>query len=396
MEKAEKYFIMEDGERLVSLRKELHRHPEIGFELKETVQIVERELSCLGLSYTERYAPGSVVAEFGPEDAGLTLALRADMDALPIEEQSEDDCRSENPGCMHACGHDAHTAMLLTAARALRRAEAAGELHCRVRLLFQPNEEGSGSGAAVMVGNGVMDGVDFVFGQHVDPFFETGTIAFCDGPMEAGCRSYNVTFHGKSTHATEPTDGADPLAMAVRAYEGIYLMKCRMIGPFEDHIVSVSALHAGSAHNIIPDLASMKISVRSYDAALDRRIREKIEEICGNSAREFGGSVEVSCDAGLPPVVMTKEMNDEGRKAAALIVGADKLRIAEKCMGSEDFSYYLTKCPGIFSLLGIRNEEKGYTEQLHNCRFHVDDDALLTGAVYLAQLVLNYSNQGGK
>lgn len=394
MKKAENYFKPEDAERIISLRHELHRHPELGFALRNTVKLVEKELSSLGLSYTERFAPGSVVAEFGPKNAKLTLALRADMDALPIEEQNSDDFCSEIPGCMHACGHDAHTAMLLGAARALRRAEAAGDLSCRVKLLFQPNEEGSGSGAEVMVRNGVMDGVDFVCGQHVDPYYKTGTVAFCDGPMEAGCCSYDITFHGKSTHATEPADGADPLAMAVRAYEGIYLMKCRMIGPFEDHIVSVSSLHSGSAHNIIPDEATMKVSVRSYHADLEERIRKKIYEICEDSAKEFGGSVEISCDAGLPPVVIPKEINDIGRRAAAQTFGEKQVLMGEKSMGSEDFSYYLAECPGIFSLLGVRNEEKGYTEQLHNCRFRVDDAALLKGATYFVQLVLNYADQG--
>ena len=388
MVKAENYFKKSDDEKIISDWKELHRRPELEFDLPETVQYVEKELTAMGISITEKYGKGSIVAEIGPENAGKTIGLRADMDALPIEEKNNNDFRSEHAGCMHACGHDAHTAMLLGAARALKRAEEDGALKCRVKLLFQPNEEGNGSGAGMMVDHGVMEGVDLVFGQHVDPTIKTGVIAFCDGPLEAGCCTYDITFHGKSTHATEPTDGNDPLAMAVHAYEGICLMKCRMIGPFEDNIISISSLHAGSAHNIIPDEASMKISVRYYDEKLEARIKESIMKICEDSAAEFGGTVDIEIGEKCPAVILTKEVNDIGRKAASQLVSPEQIIDVERSMGSEDFSFYLTKCPGSFSLLGIRNEEKGFVEQCHNACFRVDEAALPLGSRYLAQIAL--------
>ena len=393
MKRADSYLRPGDEEHLISLWKELHRHPELGSDLPETVAIVERELKELGILFTEKYGKCSVVAEIGEKTARPVIALRADMDALPIEEKTGDEFRSEYPGRMHACGHDAHTAMLLCAAGALKRAWEDGALSCRVKLLFQPSEETDDGGAELMVKNGVLSDVDFVFGQHVDPAFPAGTFAFCDGPLYAGSRTYDVTFTGKSSHATMPEAGADPLAMAFRAYEGIYLMKCRMIGPFEDHIISVSALTAGTCHNIIPDTAEMKISVRFYDPALDGRIREKIRKICIDAAEEFGGTVEISDDAVCPALVTEKETTKIGRTAAALIAGKENVLETGRDMASEDCSWFLTKRPGTFSLLGVRNEEKGYTEQLHNSRFRLDEKALLSGSRYLVQLALLYEKQ---
>lgn len=390
MKTADSYFKPGDEEHLILLWKELHRHPELGMNLPETVKIVKKELTDIGIPFTEEFGKGSVVAEIGEKSARPVIALRADMDALPIEEKCEDEYRSQNPGRMHACGHDSHTAMLLAAARALKRAWEEGVLTSRVKLLFQPSEETDPSGAQMMVKNGVLKDVDYVFGQHVDPAFPTGTFAFCDGPLYAGSRSYDITFTGKSSHATVPQAAADPLAMAVRAYEGIYLMKCRMIGPFEENIISVSSLHAGTCHNIIPDTAEMKISVRFYDPGLDRKIREKIHKICEDAAEEFGGSVFISDDAFCPALCTEKEMNEIAKKAAVLAAGTENIVETGRDMASEDCSWFLEKCPGTYSLLGVRNEEKGYTEQLHNSRFHVDEKALLTGSRYFAQLALMF------
>ena len=384
---AKQLFTPEDEAYLIRIRREIHEYPELGFELPRTAALVRRELDAMGIPYTERYAPCSVVGVLGAGEK--TLALRADMDALPVTEETGLPFSSRVPGQMHACGHDAHTAMLLTAARVLKRAE--NSLSCRVKLLFQPSEECEVSGAQKMCENGVMDDVDFVIGQHVGTDLATGEIGVHSGPFMAACHPYTVEFFGKSVHATMPQNGHDALAMAVKAYNDIYLMNSRELSPFANRIISVSSLHAGTAHNIITDYAKMLITFRFFDMELHDFVDARIRKICRNAAEELDGTCRFTDAISTYACVNDALLAEKVRQAAEKVVGAQNVKESPARMGSEDFAHFSRCKPGMMFRLGIRNEEKSCTAAGHNSRFTVDEDALKFGCQTFVQTVLDYS-----
>ena len=382
------FFRPEDEAYIISMRREIHRHPEEGFDLPVTVALVERELTKLGLTWTEQYGKGSVVCDLG--SGKKLLALRADMDALPIQEQTGLPYASEVPGKMHACGHDAHTAMLLGAARALKRAEAS--LTCRVRLIFQPSEECDVSGAQVLIDNGVLEGVDEIVAIHVENALQCGELGFCAGQFEAGCHPYTIEFIGKSAHATMPQNGCDALAMAVKAYNNIYLMKCREMDPFCQHVLSISSLQAGHVHNAIPDYAKMLISVRFYDLAVNEKIDARIKQICCNAAQELDGEVRFTDHISSYPVINTPEATEHMARAAATVLGEGNAHPLSPKMYSEDFSHYLQDVPGALVQLGTGNKAAGITAPLHSNVFCIEESALRKGSEVFVQYVLENMN----
>ena len=372
--------------------------------------IVEGELSRIGIPYTEKYAPCSVVGyiHYGPEPEQapavgapghhFTLAFRADMDALPIHEKSGVPFASVHPGIMHACGHDTHTAMLLGAADALKKLEAAGALgDLRIKLIFQPNEEGEETGSQVMIDHGVLDDVDMIYGQHIDMDTPTGTVLWIKGPAMAACHSYNVTFHGKKSHATQPQDGHDAIAMAVKACQDLYLMRAREIDPFTPVIVSVGSFHGGSAHNIICDRVELKISTRFFHDDVEKLLDARIRQICENAAAELSGSVEIEDAASTYAVTNDPAAAELALKAAQKITTEDKIREMHMRMGSEDFSCFQRVRPGAFFHLGGACPEKGCVGPVHNERLVIDEDAFLTGSMLFVQIALDKAEElGGK
>jgi len=384
----EMYLTPEDQEYIIAIRRQLHQFPEIGFDLPRTVALVKRELDAMGIPYTEEYGISSIVAAINPDGDGPTVALRADMDALPLQETTDVPYKSEIPGAMHACGHDAHTAMLLGAARVLKGMETA--LKCRVRLLFQPNEEGQTSGAAMMVENGVMADVDCILCLHVENGVDSGCIGLCSGEYMAACHTYSIDFHGKSVHATAPHRGHDALAMAVKAYNDIYLMKARELDPFSRHVLSVSSLQAGHAHNIIPGEARMLISFRFYDMRTHDFIDGRIRRICGNAAQELGGRAEFTDGISCPAVYNDPGVIAVAKKAAVAVVGEERVVAVPQKLSSEDFSHYLTRKPGALIRIGTRNTEKGCVEMTHNSGFMIDEEALKNGSELFVRFVLEW------
>ena len=376
----------EDLEYIIAMRRELHRFPEIGFDLPRTVALVKRELDAMGIPYTEEYGKGSVVGIINGNCTGKTIGLRADMDALPVQETADVPFKSEIPGAMHACGHDSHAAMLLGAARALKRVEK--ELNCRVKLLFQPSEEGEISGAAMMVANGVADDVDMFVGLHTENTLQVGKIGIFSGEYMAACHPYTIEFHGKSVHATQPHRGHDALAMAVKAYNDINLMKCRELDPFAKLVLSVSSIQAGHAHNIITNYAKMLISFRFYNMEVHDLVDRRIKQICRNAAEELDGTVEFTDAISCPAVY-----NDPGvcavvHKAALKVVGEENLAEVPQKLSSEDFAHFVSKKPGAMIRIGTRNEAKGCVEMPHNSGFMLDEDGLINGSRLLVQFVL--------
>ena len=362
----------------------LHQYPEIGFELPMTSAYVTNELHKLGIETTDRYGKYSVSCQIGNDPTRPTILLRADMDALPVQEQTGLPYSSTIPGVMHACGHDSHTSILLAVAKYLKEHE--DELACNVRFAFQPNEEGEYSGAKVMVDNGVMDGVACCLCTHCEGTLPSGVIGLFEGDYMAACIPMTIRFHGKTAHATRPDTGIDALAMAVEAYNKLKAMAAEEANG-RKYIWSVGHLAAGDVHNVIPDLATMKISFRFYDIAMSQSIMARTEQICQEIAQRFGGTAEVDWRMSTGPL-----HNDAG--VAALLEKITKdlptQQMASR-MSSEDFAWFLSKAPGALFRYGIVNPEKGCGGVAHNPNFKLDEDAFRSAILVFTRFALNYN-----
>lgn len=376
-----------DKEYILSLRRELHMYPELEFELPKTLALICRELGAMGIPYTEEYGRSSIVAFINPECKGFSIALRADTDALPLTEKTGLPYASKHPGIMHACGHDAHTAMLLGTAKALKSVEK--ELTCKVVLIFQACEEGELSGAKLLVRDGVADLADIFVGMHIENWLEVGTVGICPGVCMAASHPLHIEFFGKSAHATLPQSGVDALAMAVETYNGIMQMKATQMNPFEQYVCSVGMLSAGTTDNVIPDYAQIKVSLRTYDTNVEEFIVDNIRTLAENAAARRGGTVAFHEDTKALPLVNHKSVSDRVLAAAGKIVGEGNIVTMPKKLSSEDFSFYAAKKPSAFLRLGTRNAKKGCTTLPHNNDFVLDEDALETGSRVFVQFVLD-------
>lgn len=377
-----------DKDYIISLRHEIHQYPEIGFDLPKTIALVKRELEKLGIEYSEKYGESSVVGIINPDKKHFTIGIRADMDALLIEEKTDLPFKSKIKGQMHACGHDAHTAMLLGTAKALKAME--DKISCRVMLVFQPSEEGDRSGAEALVNGGLMNEIDVIVGMHIENWLQSGKIGICAGSSMASSRNLRIDFYGKTAHASLPQSGADALAAAIRTYNNIQYMLGREINPFSKYVCSVGKLAGGTTQNVIADHAYMLGTIRTFDMELDSFLIRRIEEIAKNTAGETG--VEAVVDTSLSAYVVynnpyiSKLAIESAKKVASGIQN-----MPEK-LSSEDFSQYLTKKPGVFIRLGTRNEEKGCVTLPHNNDFLIDEDAFLQGSDTCVQFVLDNMN----
>ena len=377
-----------DKDYILNLRHEIHEYPEIGFDLPKTISVVKREFDKLGIGYTEKYGESSVVATINPHKSHFTIGIRADMDALLIEEKTDLPFKSKIKGQMHACGHDAHTAMLLGTAKALKEME--DKIACRVMLVFQPSEEGIRSGAEELVKGGLMDEIDIIIGLHIENWLESGKIGVCAGSSMASSRNFRLNFKGRTAHATLPQTGADALAAAVRTYNNIQYMLGREINPFSNYVCSIGKLCGGTSQNIIADSAYMLGTIRTFDMELDSFIIKRIEEIAKSTASETG--VEAELDTSLKAFVVYNNPHLSNlvlESAKKVSLGIQKM---PKKLSSEDFSQYLTKKPGVFIRLGTRNEKKGYVTLPHNNDFLIDEDAFPIGTDTCVQFVLDNMN----
>ena len=361
-------------------RHHLHRNPELGFDCHETAAFVASRLREFGVDEVhEGIARTGLVAVIRGRAPGPSIALRADMDALPMEEQTGAPWASQVPGRAHACGHDGHTAMLLGAARYL--AETRNFAGTAV-LLFQPAEEARGGGG-VMVKEGVMDRWDVreVYGMHISPGTPLGEIATTPGPILAAVDDFVITLHGKGGHAAYPHDATDPIPGACALVGALQTIASRNADPMQSLVVSVTTVQAGSAFNVIPAEARLTGTIRSYDKALHALARRRLEEMASGQATAFGLTASVEWIEGYPPTI-----NDEGRTAFAVGVAAEVATRVDTAMvpemGAEDFSFMLEARPGAFLMLG-----NGDTPMCHHPAFDFDDRALPVGASYFSRLI---------
>ncbi|KPH98622.1 amidohydrolase [Actinobacteria bacterium OV450] len=384
----------------VALRRSIHRHPELGTDLPRTQHAVLDALAGLRLDVATGSGLSSVTATLDGALPGPTVLLRADMDALPLDEETGLDFASRVPGAMHACGHDAHTAMLVTAARLLsaRRRALAG----RVVFMFQPAEE-SGGGALRMIDEGVLrtaDGgsVDRAFALHLTTRFDSGTLHLRPGPTFAASDLFRVSVRGRGGHASAPHLGLDPVPVACEIVQALQTMVTRTVDVHDPAVVTVASVHAGTTANVIPDTAEITGTLRTLSPATRRLVREGVTRVAHHVAAAHGAHAEVTLTEGYPPVVNDPDRTAALRDTAAALLGADRVhRLHRPFLWAEDFAYVLERVPGTMAFLGARppGTPPAQAPDLHSGRVVFDEGALAAGAALHAAAALYSGGTSG-
>jgi hippurate hydrolase len=372
---------------LADTRRHIHQHPELSFEEKDTAALVAGYLEEWGWQVTRGVGGHGVVGTLREGAGTRSVALRADMDALPIPEATGRPWESTNPGVMHACGHDGHTAILLGAAQQLARTrDFSGTVH----LVFQPAEEaGKGSGAQRMIADGLFERFpcDAIFGLHNTPGYPAGTFGFGVGPFMSASDTARITIHGRGGHAARPQQTVDPILIAGSLVMALQSVVSRNVDPRHTAIVTIGALHAGSASNVIPDVATMALSIRSFDAGVRDLLEQRIRALVTAQAEGYGGRAEIDYERGYPVVVNSEAETEFARQVAQELVGPERVIYPFPVVtGSEDFAYYLLHKPGSFFRLG--NGEGG--AMLHNPHYDFNDEILTVGAAFWTRLAQRY------
>ena len=385
---------------VIADRRHLHEHPELGYQEVKTSRFVAERLHALGVEdirtgIAQTGVTGLIRGTAAAPDGGKVVLVRADMDALPILEENDVEYRSTHDGTMHACGHDAHTAMLLGLARVLldRRDSFSGT----VKLLFQPSEELPPGGAKPMIEAGVLEDphVDAVFGLHVGQDQDLGTIGIRSGPAMAAADRFVVRIKGRGGHGARPQACVDPIAIGANIVTALQTIVSREIDPTKPAVVSTCAFLAGEAFNVIPDVAELRGTVRSFDPDVRQQLATRIEELVRGIGEAMRAEIDFTYTFGYPPTVNDPEMTQLVREVATGIVGADRVLDSDLKMGAEDFSYFLEERPGCFFFVGTRNEERGLVWGHHHPRFDIDEEGMSAGIETMATTVLRYLEPAG-
>lgn len=374
-------------ERWIRLRRDLHAHPELAFEERRTADLVAAQLEHMGLDVDRGLAGTGVVAtlECG---TGPAVGLRADMDALPIEETNTFEHRSRHAGRMHACGHDGHVVMLLAAAEYL--AARAADLRGTVRFIFQPAEEVAG-GAKTMIDDGLFTRfpVDAVFGMHNWPGLAVGRFALRPGPMLASLDCFDIEIRGRSAHGALPHQGVDPIAAAAALVTALQTIVSRNVDPLEPAVVSVTKMQAGDAYNVIPERALLAGGIRCFEPELRAQLKRRLVEVAEGVAQALGASCDVRFGTAYPPLVNTPAAAALAADVAASIVGAQHVTVdAPRILASEDFSYMLEQKPGCYVMIGNGTGPGGC--MVHNPGYDFNDAALPLGGTFWVRLAETY------
>jgi len=370
---------------IVAIRRDIHMHPEIGFEVQRTAGIAAAELEKLGIAVKTGVGKTGVVGDITVPGASKCIALRADMDALPMQEAGSPPYKSLQDGKAHMCGHDAHTAMLIGAARIIT--DFKDELRANVRFIFQPNEENLPGGAPSMIADGALDGVDEIFGLHVWPLVETGKFRLGQPDV------FEIEITGVGGHAAVPHKTVDPIVIASQFVSAIQSIVSRNVNPLDAAVVSITEFHAGTTHNVIPQTARLTGTVRTFKKDVQRMIRNKLKNVLAALTAANEAEYTFNYIEGYPVTFNHDVSIDKALKATQSIAGSEEVVYpAEPVLWGEDFAYYTEKIPGCFIFLGIRNEGKNTVYMCHDSRFDVDEDAMINGMALHAALALNYGD----
>lgn len=372
------------SEEIIEWRRDFHMHPELGFEVQRTAGIVAAELEKMGYRVKTGVGKTGVVADIG--EGGRMVAIRADMDALPLQELNDVEFKSKVDGRMHACGHDSHTAMALGAAQILAKEKFEG----RIRFLFQPSEEAADeegkSGAMRMVEDGAMDGVDYVIAQHIDPTEAVGTISIEAGAASGGVDSWFAVIEGKGGHGAYPHATIDPFYLLAHVIFALNAIPSRRLDPFAPAVVSIGSINGGFTENVIPQNLKITGTLRYTDAAVQKQIHTEITRAF-ETAKALGGSYQLKFEIGSLPMINDEMVSAEIEKVGAELIGRENLTPSVKTLGAEDFGSFMEKAPGAMFTLGVR--KKGHEDYLlHHPQFDLDESALPIGTAVLVESAL--------
>ena len=382
---------------IIKIRREIHQKPELAYREEVTSKLVAERLEALGIQVKRGVGGTGVLGVLKGPRPGKVVALRADMDALPLDEMADVEFKSKVKGVMHACGHDTHVAMLLGAARLL--ANHKNELQGTVKFLFQPGEEHGGRGGAKpMIEDGVMKDpkVDYVFGLHIAGDHNSGILGFRAGPFAASPDTFGVRIIGRGGHGASPHETIDPVYVAAQVIIALQGVSGRMIDPMQPIVISVGAVHSGTKENIIPDEAVLQGTIRTLDEVTRKRAKAKVEEVVKGVCKAFGAKAIVEFEKDAYPVTVNDEkVTEQAMKIVRKIRGGTKVKVIEPMLGGEDFSRFLHEAPGTFYFLGTRNPAKGCIYPNHSSRFKVDEDVLKYGSASLALLAVEFTDPTG-
>ena len=378
----------ETYEYAVKIRRQIHQYPEIGFDLDRTLALVRSELDAMGIPYTEKYGKSSIVATINPDCEGFSIGVRGDMDALPIQEDTDLEYASKIPGQMHACGHDAHTAMLLGLAKELKPIEKT--LRCKVKLLFTPAEEYIQPGCELMVQDGVGDEIDCCIACHVMPSVPVGCVRFISGGKNANSMGFTIEFFGKSAHAADSHVGKDAIAMAVQAYVALDHMSAKEIASKQMHKFHVGTFNGGTTNNVVADYCKLFCTSRTHSDEVTQFILDRTRQICEGIAAMNGGEAKVTVNKFLPYVEHHPVMVDALRQTVEKHLGKDKILPHTRGMGGEDFGFISRVKPSLQFDLGTNIE--GYKSVAHHPKFMINERGMEVGMEVFKQFILDHQD----
>ena len=376
------------SDEIIEIRRDIHMHPEIGFDVHRTAGIVARELEKLGIKVKTGIGKSGVTGDIDILGSRRRIALRADMDALPMQELGKASYKSLVDGKAHMCGHDVHTAMLIGAAKVISKLKS--ELNANIRFIFQPNEESFPAGAPEMIKDGALDGVDEIYGMHVSPLLEAGQYAICEKAVMAQGDRFEVEIIGKGGHGAEPHVTIDPVLIGCQFVTLLQSVVARNIDPLEKAVISATQIHAGTAFNIIPDNVKISGTVRTLKKGVHRTIRDRMENILAGITSAHGADFSLSFVEVFPLTYNHKQCVEKALSVANELVDQEKIIFPHPPeMGSEDFAYYSQRIPACYLNLGSGNKEKGIVNMCHNPQFDVDESCIIFGMAMYAGLAFS-------
>ena len=371
---------------IIRNRRYLHEHPELSEKEEKTTEYIVKELKDLGLEPRRFENCYGCYVDIKGDKSGKIVALRADIDALPIKEETGLEFASQN-GCMHACGHDTHMAMLLGAVKMLN--DVKSEINGTVRAIFQPSEE-TATGAQAAIKEGVLEGVSAIYGSHIWGNFDAPLVSVESGKRMASCSSFKIEIEGRTAHGSAPNLGVDAIVVAASVIMNLQTYVSRNNDPLNPLVLTIGTIEGGSRFNVIPGKVTMEGTVRAFDSDLDR-IPNAMRRIIDGTAETFGAKAKLDFKWMTIPVINDNEqLNTIAQNAVKKLYGEDGLGHLDTMMGSEDFSFYMGKVPGVFSFLGSRDTEKGYIYTNHQEQYTVDEGLLKRGAAVYAQFAFDY------
>ncbi len=378
-----------------SWRRTIHRYPELGFTETRTANLINATLLNLSIDTKTGVAKTGVVGTINGGD-GPVVGLRADIDALPINEQNGTEFDSTQPGIMHACGHDAHTAMLLGAATILKNLADQNRVPGSVRLLFQPSEEGQDdegkSGGMRMIEEGALQGLDAVFGLHVDTALDTGTIATRPGPMMASADTFTINLYGTAAHAARPHQGVDTIALAAQVIQAVHQITSRRLNPVEEGVITIGTIEGGAKENIIADKVTMTGTIRSFTPENRKMLQTQLQNAC-KIVEPLGGKYEFILHTGYPPLINSADTSRVAVKALVDMLGSENVLEAPKLMAAEDFSFMAAEVPGTFLRLGVHDPASTERYFVHTPTFRIDENALPVGTAALVAAAIAWMSE---